>query len=138
MVMYYNDKRLVHMSRGDSYLWSKFLDKHEYDYGNYRYDVRVGTKTLLDPTAPAWLRKSAEMLSQKRIDVVMDDRKFTYTVEVRVNAKAGVIGDLIVYRQLYNARFKPVRHVLPMLITDTPSADLVIALKQLKILYFTV
>lgn len=126
------------MSRGDAYLWAKFLEKNPDKYRNFSYDVRVGVKALIDKTAPDWLRKSAEMLSQKRIDVVMEDANKIYVVECRVNAKSGVIGDLVVYRHMYIKRFNPNRPVVPVLISDTPSASLIIAMKELKMVYFTV
>lgn len=138
MSIFYKDQRLTHMSTGDSYTWQKFMEKNSSKYHNYRYDVRVGSKVNLGPTAPAWLRKSAESLSQKRIDVVMDGVKATYVVEVKVHAKSSVIGDLICYKQMYVIRYNPVRPVLPYLVTSTLSADLLIALKELKILFTVV
>lgn len=133
MSIFYKDQRLTHMSTGDAYTWQLFLDKNESKYHNYRYDVRVGTKVDLGSTAPGWLRKSAESLSQKRIDVVMDSLKVTYIVEVKVHAKASVIGDLVCYKHMYVIKYNPTRPVLPYLVTRTASIDLLISLKELKI-----
>ncbi len=135
MAIFYKDQRLTHMSIGDAYLWSKFIDKKGIYYSGFEYDVRVGAKVTLPPNSPDWLFKSADSLSQKRIDVVMHDPKHIYIVEVRGNANAGVLGNLIVYKQLYIASYKPVKPVLPFLVTDTPHIDLVIAMKELRIPY---
>lgn len=138
MTIFHKGQRLTHMSKGDAYLWTKFVDKYGSRYSNFRFDVRVGAKAILDPSSLDWMRRSADALSQKRIDVVMDDSKYTYIVEVRVRANSGVLGDLIVYRRLYLNRFRPPRKIIPILITDEPSADLVVALKELKLQYFIV
>lgn len=138
MTIFFKDQRLVHMSKNDAYIWSKFLEQHETEYTNYRYDIRVGAGVKLDDSAPDWLKKSAENLSQKRIDVIADDAKNVYVFEVRHNATAAVIGQLVCYVYLYRLKFNPIKPVIPIMITDAADADLVIAMRELNLVYFIV
>ena len=138
MSIFYKDQRLSHMSKGDAYLWSKFMDKYPNVYEPFEYDVRVGKGVILPEGSPDWLRKSARDLSQKRIDVVGHTRKAIYIFEVRVNAKANVLGDLISYRYLYAATFNPTKPVRPILVTDSVDADLLISLRELNMVYYIV
>jgi len=126
------------MQQGDAYLWQKFNEIYPDYFFSVRYDVRVGEGVKLAETFPAWLKKAAMDLSKKRIDVVGETSKATFIIEVRVRAKAAVIGTLLAYRYLYIASFGQNKPVLTMLITDEVDADLLIALNELKILYFIV
>ena len=136
MSIFYKDQRLTHMSKGDSYLWSKFLDKYPNLYYHYEYDVRVGQGVTLPGTSPEWLRKSARDLSRKRIDVVGHGIKTIAVIEVRVNAKANVLGDLIAYKFLYVNAASPQKPVIPILVTDSVDADLLIALRELNMIFY--
>ena len=138
MSIFYKDQRLTHLSKGDAFLWSKFLDKHPSEFTKIVYDVRVGQSVLLPPGYPDWLKRSANALSRKRIDVVAERGRFIFVIEIRVRAKSNVIGDLINYTQLYKVYNKPTKSVLPMLVTDELDADLLITLRTLKILFFIV
>ncbi|KKN33030.1 hypothetical protein LCGC14_0807990 [marine sediment metagenome] len=138
MPIFYKDQRLDHMSKGDAYLWSKFLDKFPDQYTNIKYDVKVGHSVVLPKEYPPWLVKSADALSRKRIDVVAEQSHRLFVIEVRVRAKASVIGHLISYKKLYEIFYNPVRPVIPMLVTDSIEADLLIALRELKFPYYIV
>lgn len=138
MAIFYKDQRLSHMSKGDAYLWSKFLDKYPDMFKNIQYDVRVGKSVFLPKEYPEWLIKSARDLSRKRIDVVAQMKNFICVIEVRVHAKANVIGELINYKHLYEITFRPNQPILPILVTDTVEADLLITLKELSIPFFIV
>jgi hypothetical protein len=54
MAIFFNDQRLTHMSKGDAYLWSKFLNKYPDYFSNIRYDVRVGKSVKLKQDDPEW------------------------------------------------------------------------------------
>jgi len=123
------------MSRGDAYVWTKFLNKYEKWYFNYQYDVRVGQPIQMDPAWPEWVKKSAEALSQKRIDVVMESKSNIFVVEVKVSARARVIGDLISYRNLYCTRFTSNKPVRPFLVAAQIDADALYTIKELNMLY---
>jgi len=138
MSIFFQDQRLSHLSKGDAYLWTKFLKKYPNNFTNIRYDVRVGKSVILPDEYPDWLKKSAEALSKKRIDVVAERGRIIYVIEIRVHAKSNVIGDLLGYTHLYKVYYKPLQSVVPMLITDTIEADLLIVLKSLKIPFFIV
>lgn len=138
MSTFYMNQRLTHMSKSDSYLWSKFLDLLGHKYKNFKYDVRVGSGVTLPQAAPDWLQKAASALSKKRIDVVMEDTKNIYVVECRLDASAAAIGQLISYVYLYRIRFNPTKPVKPFLISNSFDADLLIALNELRIQYMKV
>jgi len=138
MSQFYKNIRLSHLSRGDSYLWSKFFDKYPDSFFNIMFDVRVGSGVTVPNDYPDWLKKSADFLSKKRIDVVGETKKNIFVIELRVNAKSNVIGDLISYKYLYEITFKPTKKVIPFLISDNIDADTLITLRELKISYIIV
>lgn len=138
MAIFFKDTRLTHMSKGDAYLWSKFLEHGPDLYKTYDYNVRVGKGVTLPDTEPEWLRKSARDLSRKRIDVVGYGIRTIAVIEVRVAAKANVLGDLISYKYLYKITFNPNKPIIPILVTDSVDADLLISLRELNILFFIV
>ena len=138
MAIFFKDMRLAHLSRGDAYLFQKFHDKQGDKFRDYRFDVRVGGAVKIPPDSPVWLMANAKALSRKRIDVVMEDNKNIYVVELRVRAKANVLGDLIAYRFLYMNQFSPNKPVVPILVTDSVEPDLLISLHELKLLYYVV
>jgi hypothetical protein len=138
MSIFYKDDRLTHMQQGDAYLWQKFTEQHPNYFKSVSYDQRVGEGVKLNEKFPIWLQKTAMDLSQKRIDVVGQTSKATYIVEVRVRAKAAVIGTLLTYRFLYITSYGQAKPVIPMLITDEVDADLLITLNEIKMLFFIV
>jgi len=138
VTIFYKDQRLDHMSRGDAYLWSKFLDKYPDLFTSFKYDVHVGESVKLPEDSPDWLRISANALGRKRIDVVAESIKSTTIIEVRVQAKSNVIGDLIAYRYLYVTTYSPIKPVTTMLVSDSIDVDTLICLNDLGIPYFIV
>lgn len=138
MAIFFKDMRLAHLSRGDAFLFQKFHVKQGDKFRDYRFDVRVGGAVKVPKDSPSWLIDNADALSRKRIDVVMEDNKNIYVVELRVRAKANVLGDLIAYRFLYMNQFVPIKPVVPILVTDAVEPDLLISLHELKMLFFIV
>jgi hypothetical protein len=138
MSIFYKDERLTHMQKGDAYLWSKFCDAHPNFFTSVKYDVRVGEGVTLKGDEPDWLKKAAQDLSKKRIDVVGETTKATHIIEVRVKATAAVLGTLLAYRYLYITSYGQKKPVTTMLITDSVDADLLIALNEVKVPYYIV
>lgn len=138
MSLFFKDERLIHMQKGDAYLWSKFLDLHPGFFQSVRYDVRVGEGVKLAENNPNWLITAALALSKKRIDVVGETKEAIHIIEVRVKATSAVIGTLLAYRYLYMLSYKQSKPVTTMLITDSVDADLLIALNEIKLPYYIV
>jgi hypothetical protein len=126
------------MGKGDAYLWSKFLDLNPNLFISFKYDVHVGENIPLPTDTPEWLRRSANSLGRKRIDVVAEHLNYIAIVEVRVNAHSDVIGDLIAYRYLYITSFNPQKPVTTLLVSDSIDVDTLICLKELSISYHIV
>lgn len=138
MAIFYKDQRLAHMSKGDAYLWCKFLDKYPDLYTSYVYDVHVGENINLPKESPEWLKVSANSLGKKRIDVVAENNTRFTIIEVRVNARSNVIGDLIAYRYLYVTTCNPSKPVTTLLISDSIDVDTLVCLKELEIPFYIV
>lgn len=135
---FFRGLRLNHLSRGDAHLFKKWYAEHGPRFYGYQFDVRVGQGVKLPADAPSWLTRTADALSRKRIDVIMEDLRNIYIMELRVRAKAGVIGDLIGYRSLYTVTEQPRKNVVVMLVTDEVEPDLLISLQELGIIFFIV
>lgn len=138
MSEFHDNIRLTHLSKGDAHLFRKFYDLHGKRFFDYKFDVRVGHTTVTPKGFPAWVQSDAAALSRKRIDVTMVDKKNIYLLELRVDAKANVIGDLISYRFLYMGDFHPNKPIIPMLVSNSIEPDLLVALNELGLLFYIV
>lgn len=123
MVQFHDGQRLVHMSRGDVPVWMKFYREKKDKFYNYQYDVRVGGGVVLGRAVPEWLRRDAQKLSEKRIDVVFEDGRYIYLVEIKHRITSSTIGQVISYVLLYRRKFKPVKNVIPVIIGSFTSPD---------------
>jgi len=138
MARFYKGHRLSHLNQWESYLWSKWLDKHIDEYFGYSYDVHVGTPAKVPEDYPDWVKRDVDALSQKRIDVVMEDSHNIYIVEVKERASLECLGRLLSYRYLYIETYNPTKPVRIILVSDKIDPDLLPQLDSLEIQYFIV
>lgn len=113
--------RPPHMLDQDIAVWYRFLEKYHPAFKNLHYDVFVGgpwfpKKKLADPLFYMW-----RALNAKRIDALAETDKEVWIIEVSNDPGFRAIGQLMVYRNLWNEDpkiEKPVKLILVCAIVD--------------------
>lgn len=90
-----------HLRSDEIAVWLRFLSKFPDRFTDFDYDVRVGPGVNLPPETPENIKKMALGLSQKRIDVVAKGVEGLTLVEVSPNAGGDSVGQLLVYKALW-------------------------------------
>jgi hypothetical protein len=126
------------MNKHEVLIWKYFLERNEDKYYNYKYDVLLPVVNRLPENFPEKWKIVTQQLTGKRIDVVMEDQKLLYIVEVRPDAKQGAIGNLILYKHLYSLRYNPEKPVILMLVTNTYNSEIHLALREINAHYIVV
>lgn len=132
---YYKNIRLTHMTQLESFLWVKFLEEKDNDYFNFEYDVHLEKPVNLPTEMPEEYKKNALKLSSLRIDAVAEQRDSIFVCEIRPDAKASAIGNLILYKFLYNLQYKPKKVVKMLLITNTYDTAVELMCRAIGIVY---
>lgn len=119
-------------------IWKAWLKLHESEYSNYQYNVRVGQGVDPGPGYDDATRKGAILNSQKRLDVVAWQDVVPTIFEVKFNAGASAVGQLVVYKPLWAAAYPlvPLTHLA--LVTNQLQADIQPSLTQQGITLFVV
>jgi len=138
MARFYKGHRLTHLGKWEVYLWTNWLDQHIDEYFGYTYDVHVGSPAQIPHDWPDWIKRDVDALSQKRIDVVMEDHSNIYVVEIKERANLECLGRVLSYRYLYIEAFNPTKPVQLVLVTDKPDPDLRPIIDSLGIRLFVV
>lgn len=136
MAKFYEGHRLAHLIAIEAYIWTKWLKKHNDEYFGYTYDVHVGTPTKTPKDWPDNYMAMVNMLSRKRIDVVMEDNENIYIVEIKERAYPECLGRLITYRDSYIDTYNPDKPIKIILVADYIDPDLIRILDGLGIRYF--
>lgn len=95
------------MSDADSTLWSRWLAANGLDGTTFSYDVQVGTAAAEPPAADGPTRRLYRALFAKRIDALQDASEPHRIYEIKPFADLRVIGQLLVYRDLYVKKVQP-------------------------------
>ena len=126
---------VVHMSFAEKAIWTSWLQLGGTQFAPFTYDVRVGDGLIMPDGSSSYAIKAAYALTTKRIDVVYFDQGIPIIVEVKVRAGGGAIGQLIMYRDLWqrsNTASPPPRMLL---VTDALQPDLAGVLDQQGIIF---
>lgn len=118
MVLYPEMDRFPHMLAADIDLWRRFLTLHKGEFLVYNYDVHVGVGAPIPLNTPEQYVKAIEASSQKRIDVVAEKDSEIWVIEVKPYASLSAVGQVLCYSALYIDKFKPVKKVIPCIVTD--------------------
>ncbi len=113
------------MLREDRSIYARFLAKFPEFEGDFKYDIHVGTNVnqgigkLPDPFV-----KMARALYSKRIDVVIEDPKSIWIVEIKPHASLSAIGQVLGYSELFKRDHPEIaKPVFPMILTDRTGED---------------
>lgn len=127
-----------HMFPRDVEIWERFLQSFESDYAQFKYDIKVGVGTKDIEGRDDVYARAQEILSKYRIDAVGFKINERHIIEVKPQATTSGIGQVMVYKELYERDFDPSLPVIPMIVTDYEMPDMRYLTRQLGIQYIVV
>jgi len=99
--------RYPHLGPDDRKVWESFLDAGVLDFRKAYYDVRLGGRSADACLDAVWQRKLYEMLSCKRVDVVLEGGFGWLVCEVKPIGSMSGLGQALTYTDLFKAEFLP-------------------------------
>ncbi len=113
----------AHMKPNDVAIWERFIDKYKDAYDYCQYDVLVGSDPDFDTTVTEDTGGDAWKLYQKKIDVVGLKGERIDIIELKPNAGASAVGQILMYRKLYKKDYSPPTQPGCVIITDSVKSD---------------
>lgn len=112
-----------HMSKADSAIWERFLDKYPEQFDQVQYDFHVGDAPPFNTLMDDGEDKNQDMLYRKRIDAIGHRSDTCFIIELKPNAGMSTIGQVKGYKYLYDEEGWTSKKTVPMIVTDSMSAD---------------
>lgn len=94
-----------HLLPGEIEIWERFLAKFPDMFDSFAYDVHVGEAEVLYPGEPKY-QKLAEALLKRRIDVVATRNGEKSIIEIKPDAGATALGQVLFYKALYEREYE--------------------------------
>lgn len=95
------------MMPNDVAIWERFIEKFPGEYDFVQYDVPCGTGPVFDMVVDEGTGATQERLYKKKIDVVASKEGEIYIIELKPDAGAGTVGQVKMYRRLYEKDYSP-------------------------------
>lgn len=114
-----------HLLTEDALVWDRYLGTHNLTEARFYYDVRVGIGRPVGEEYPDNIRKMATDLSQRRIDVLIEQPDLFTIIEITTTASLKAIGQLAVYRHLFMLDRQPTKPVKTILVCSSMDPDLI-------------
>lgn len=113
-----------HMMPYDVAIWEKFIENNPNAYDKVIYDFPVGSNPEFDTALGDNPDATAQALYKKRIDVVGFKNGQVDIIELKPNAGASALGQVLGYVELYKRDVSMTPAPRPVLITDTLRTDM--------------
>lgn len=108
-----------HMKPNDVAIWERFIEKYPDAYTEVVYDFAIGDiPPFMEQTSSPQGQAMRELYKLK-IDVLGLKGTYIDLIEVKHEASAASIGQVVSYVELYKRDEKPTVPVFPILITNT-------------------
>lgn len=121
------------MSPADTEIWEKFIDTFPNRYTTVDYDFALGSTPLTPEQITSEADANMVRLWQKRIDVLAKSGDETHVIEVKPNAGASALGQVLSYCELYKGYVDPFAKVKPILITNSLKPDMALLSQQMGV-----
>ena len=109
----------------DTAVWTRFLESGDIKVDEVWYDVHVGLPVLLPVGADSLVKRIADGVTRKRIDVVAIVDSVYWVIEIKPLATMFAMGQVLVYDRLFEAEFEPELEAWPVLVCDTVDEDVI-------------
>ena len=113
-----------HMKPADVKIWESFIKNNPDAYDTVIYDLCVGSPPSFDSKFDAVSTANAVDLYKKKIDVVGFKGNTVDIIELKPNAGAGALGQVLGYVILYKRDISDAPTPRPVLITDSITLDM--------------
>jgi len=113
-----------HMMPYDVAIWERFIENNPNAYEKCIYDFPVGSLPDFDTTLDVGAGSTAQALYKKRIDVVGLNGDKVDIIELKPNASASALGQVLAYVELYKRDVSMTPVPRAVLITDTIRSDM--------------
>lgn len=100
-------------------IWERFIEAYPNFFDEVAYDVVMGSGSPIPKGTEQNIAKSFTMLTQKKADVVGVKNVKIYIVELKPDAGAAAVGQVLQYKELYKSYIDPEANPTPMIITDS-------------------
>jgi hypothetical protein len=107
-----------HMKPRDVAIWERYIDKFPEHYERCQYDFGIGDIPDFIANASSKEGQAMQELYRLKIDVLGYKGDTIDLIEVKPEAGASTIGQLIGYVALYERDVRPTQKVRPVIITD--------------------
>lgn len=107
-----------HLRPADIRIWQAFIDQNPGRFDRVFYDFRVGDAEESPETVSRQVEMSWHDLTRWQIDVIAEDEKNLYIIEIKPHAGSSAIGQVLCYTMLYKDEQKPEKPVIPVVLTD--------------------
>jgi len=127
-----------HMLPDDTVIWTRYLTQPVQPLERVWYDVHVGSSNIPDDTSDQMLRKIAQGVTRKRIDVVAQVKSSLWVIEVKPFADARAMGQVQAYLRLFQRDYRLALACVPVIVCEDFDPDLVPDFEELGITVFAV
>ena len=111
--------KYAHLRPADVEIWQRFVEQNPGRFKRVFYDFKVGDAADVDEEITTEIKGAWYDLTRWAIDVVAEDERTIYIVEVKPNANSKAIGQALSYAVLYREEQSPKKRVVPVVLTDT-------------------
>jgi len=113
-----------HMFPADIEIWERFLKRFARLYKAFAYDVKVGVgRKPLEHWEPE-IKQMYLTLTKKRIDAVGFQENFIDVIEVKPSAGPSAVGQVIIYKLLFEREYSTSKEVRAVIVTDEEVPDM--------------
>lgn len=125
-----------HMSRLDTEIWNRFLNKYPLAYDTCQYDFHVGDTAPFNTLMDDGEDQNQDKLYRFRIDVVGKKGDNIDIIEIKPNARLTALGEVENYKILYERDEEISSKVNMVIITDKemPNMDYLCKAKGIKLI----
>ena len=113
-----------HLKPEDILTWEAFIAKYPSEYLRVDYDFPVGELAQHTEIAVELSIGGAERVNQYKIDVVAYRENSIDIIELKNKAVPGTIGQVLVYKNLYDREMKPTKPTSAIIIARNSSPDM--------------
>lgn len=133
MYPYERRYKYPHMSPADTEIWEKFIAAFPSRYSTVDYDFALGSTPLSSSQVASEADANMVRLWQKRIDVLAQQGGETHVIEVKPNAGASALGQVLSYCELYRGYVDPQANTKPIIITNSLKPDMALLAQQMGV-----
>lgn len=112
-----------HMLPKDIDIWDRFLKQYGAMWERYEYDIHVGGSVDVQPHWSNETIRMAKTLAAKRIDAIGYRSDQICIFEVKPEAGVTAVGQLVLYKMLYEKDYKPILPVVCRLVCENCLPD---------------